>query len=86
MFEYWATNSLIWPKMDEESNSGGCYELGMRLGCEWSDSMHKFSRENFGECLPARPRGRRKTFMKMDLEEISGKKWKWMELAEDLIV
>jgi len=48
--------------------------------------MHNFSRENFGECLPARPRGRRKTFMKMDLEEISGKKWKWMELAEDLIV
>jgi len=48
--------------------------------------MHNFSKENFGECSLVRPRGRRKKFMKMDLGEISGKKWKWVELAEDLIV
>jgi hypothetical protein len=50
------------------------------------DSVHNFGRENFGECSLLRPRGRRKNFMKMDLGEISGKKWKWMELAKDLIV
>jgi len=50
------------------------------------DSMHNFGRENFGECSLVRPRGRRKNLMKMDHEEISGKKWKWMELAEYLIV
>ena len=50
------------------------------------DSMHDFVRKNVGECSLVRPRGRRKNLMKMDLEEISGKKWKWMELAEDLIV
>jgi hypothetical protein len=33
-----------------------------------------------------RPRGRRINFLKMGLGEISGKKWKWVELAEDLIV
>jgi hypothetical protein len=48
--------------------------------------MHNFGRENFGKCSLIKPRSRRKNFMKMDLGEISDKKWKWMELAEDLIV
>jgi hypothetical protein len=48
--------------------------------------MHNFGRENFGECSLVRPRDSRKNFMKMDPGEISGKKWKLMALAEDLIV
>jgi len=36
--------------------------------------------------LTLRPRDRRKNLMKMVHGEISGKKWKWMELAEDVIV
>jgi hypothetical protein len=48
--------------------------------------MHNCGRKNFGECSLVRPKIRRKNFLKMDLRKISGRKWKWLELAEDLIV
>jgi hypothetical protein len=38
--------------------------------------------ETFLKCSLVSPRGRRKNFMKMDLGEISGEKWKWIGLAE----
>jgi hypothetical protein len=50
------------------------------------DSVHNFGTETFVKCSLVRPTGRRKNFMKMDFGEISGEKWKWIELNEVLIV